>query len=76
MARVRLAVFTQVGTGMRDLAVWVVVLLIQSIPYCASLLMSLVSALPSISGKFLGHAKNMNEMAHAVLEAEESAVRN
>ncbi|MGH8415156.1 MAG: glycosyltransferase, partial [Gammaproteobacteria bacterium] len=38
------AVFSQVDTGMRDLTVWVVVLLIQSIPYCASLLMALISA--------------------------------
>ena len=71
-----LAVFTQVGTGMRDLTVWVIVLLIQSIPYCASLLLALLSAQPSLPAKIIGHAENMDVLAQSVLDAENLEIRN
>ncbi|MGH8283327.1 MAG: glycosyltransferase, partial [Gammaproteobacteria bacterium] len=70
------AVFTQISTGMRDLTVWVVVLLIQSIPYCASLLMALISALPFLNAKIIGRAENMNATAQAVLQTEILDARN
>jgi hypothetical protein len=41
--------------GSPDLSVWVIVLLIQSIPYAASVLVSLVSAL-DLPGAWLGEA--------------------
>jgi len=38
-----------------DLHLWVIVLLVQAIPYAASLLMSLISAFPHLSAGFIGH---------------------
>jgi exo-beta-1,3-glucanase (GH17 family)/cellulose synthase/poly-beta-1,6-N-acetylglucosamine synthase-like glycosyltransferase len=61
------AVYAEVGTVMQDLAVWVAVLLIQSIPYFAALLLSLVSALPQLSSGLIGSAEEMDALAHVVL---------
>jgi exo-beta-1,3-glucanase (GH17 family)/cellulose synthase/poly-beta-1,6-N-acetylglucosamine synthase-like glycosyltransferase len=63
-----LATFINVDTGMQDLAVWVVVMLIQSIPYLATLLMSLVSAHPRLPARLIGHADEMDALAHIVLD--------
>jgi exo-beta-1,3-glucanase (GH17 family)/cellulose synthase/poly-beta-1,6-N-acetylglucosamine synthase-like glycosyltransferase len=38
-----------------DLRLWVIVLLVQAIPYAASLLMSLISSFPHLSAGFIGH---------------------
>ena len=62
-----LAVYVEVGTEMRDLGVWVVVLLIQSIPYFAALVLSLVSALPKLPSGLIGSAEEMDSLAHVVL---------
>ena len=70
------AVFTEVGTGMRDLMVWVLVLLIQSIPYCASLLLAVLSALPSLPASIIGRAEDMDVLAKSVLDAESLEIRN
>ena len=64
------AVFTEVGTATRDLSVWVVVLLTQSIPYCASVIVALLSALPAAPTGIIGRAADMDAVAHAVLKAE------
>ncbi len=71
-----LAVFTQVGTGMRDLMLWVTVLLIQSIPYCASLVLALLSAMPFLPASIIDRAEDMDELAQSVLEAESLEIRN
>ncbi|MDE2091769.1 MAG: glycosyltransferase, partial [Gammaproteobacteria bacterium] len=71
-----LAVFTQIASGMRDLTLWVIVLLIQSVPYCASLLLALLSALPSLPARIIGRAENMDVLAQSVLEAESLELRN
>jgi exo-beta-1,3-glucanase (GH17 family)/cellulose synthase/poly-beta-1,6-N-acetylglucosamine synthase-like glycosyltransferase len=39
-----------------DLYLWVIVLLVQAIPYSSALLMSLISAFPRLSAGFIGHA--------------------
>jgi hypothetical protein len=39
-----------------DLRLWVVVLLVQAIPYASSLLMSVISAFPNLSAGLIGHA--------------------
>ena len=62
------AVYLDVDTGMRDLSVWIAVLLIQSIPYVATLLMSLVSAYPRLPARFVGRADEMDALAHVVLD--------
>jgi len=63
-----LAVSMTVATGMSDLSVWVVVLLIQSIPYFATLLVSLVSAFPGLPARLIGRAEDMDALAHVVLD--------
>lgn len=60
-------VYAEVGTVMEDLGVWVAVLLIQSIPYFASLLLSLISAFPALPAGLIGRAEDMDELAHVVL---------
>ncbi|MGA9852971.1 MAG: glycosyltransferase [Gammaproteobacteria bacterium] len=63
-------VYTQVGLAIQNISVWVVVLLIQSIPYCASLVVALISALPGLPAEIIGHAEDMDSMAQSVLQTE------
>ncbi len=37
-----------------DLNLWIFVLMVQSLPYCAALMISIISGLPGISARFLG----------------------
>ena len=37
-----------------DLQVWIIMLVVQSIPYAAALLTSIISGFPSISAKWIG----------------------
>ena len=53
---------------MRDFGVWVIVLLIQSVPYFAALLVSLISAFPQLPADWIGRAEDMDDLAHVVLE--------
>lgn len=55
-----------------DVSLWVAVLLIQAIPYAASLLMSLVSAL-SLPARWLGRPPQGNALAGARFRASDSA---
>ena len=66
-------VYTEVGTVMQDLGVWVAVLLIQSVPYFASLLLSVVSALPTLPASLIGRAEDMDALAHVVLRSEHNS---
>jgi exo-beta-1,3-glucanase (GH17 family)/cellulose synthase/poly-beta-1,6-N-acetylglucosamine synthase-like glycosyltransferase len=66
------AVYLEVGTVMLDLKVWVAVLLIQSIPYFAALLVSLVSAFPKLPARYVGRAEDMDALAHVVLDPREA----
>ncbi|MDE1886944.1 MAG: beta-(1-3)-glucosyl transferase, partial [Gammaproteobacteria bacterium] len=68
-------VYTRVGLAIQNISVWVVVLLIQSVPYCASLALALISASPSLPAKVIGRAENMDVLAHAVLKVESSEPR-
>jgi hypothetical protein len=52
--------------------VWVAVLLIQSIPYFAALLVSLVSAFPKLPARYVGRAEDMDALAHVVLDPREA----
>ena len=62
------ATYIAVGTVMRDLGVWVVVLLIQSIPYLATLIVSFISAQPKLPADYIGRAEDMDALAHVVLD--------
>ncbi|HET7396068.1 MAG TPA: glycosyltransferase [Gammaproteobacteria bacterium] len=66
------SVYTTVGTATRDLSIWIVVLLIQSIPYCATLIMALLSALPGLPARLIGNIETMDNVAHTVLDEEDS----
>ena len=66
-------VSAQVDTGMRDLSVWVVVLLVQSVPYLATLILSLASAWPRLPASWIGRAEEMDALAHVVLDTKEAA---
>jgi hypothetical protein len=63
-----LAVYLDVPDDMRDVAVWIAVLLIQSIPYFAALVVSMISAFPGMPAKYIGHAEDMDALAHVVLD--------
>ncbi len=41
------------GTGMLDLLLWIIVLLVQSVPYFASLLVSVISAFPRLPARLM-----------------------
>lgn len=53
------SVVTHLDTETLDLAVWVVVLLLQAIPYMASLLTAVISAFPRLPASLIGTAKTM-----------------
>jgi hypothetical protein len=62
------AVYYTVGTVMTDLTVWIVVLLIQSIPYTATLIVAVISAFPGMPARYVGKAEEMDALAHVVLD--------
>ncbi|HSN17934.1 MAG TPA: glycosyltransferase [Gammaproteobacteria bacterium] len=62
-----LAVYLDVANDLRDVSVWIAVLLIQSIPYFATLLVALISASP-FPARWIGKAEDMDALAHIVLD--------
>ena len=56
------------GTETLDLLVWAIMLLIQAIPYAATLLMAIISALPGLPASWIGETGSMQQVARAVLE--------
>ncbi|HEX6549253.1 MAG TPA: glycosyltransferase [Gammaproteobacteria bacterium] len=65
------SVYAVAGTSTRDLSIWIVVLLIQSVPYCATLIMALLSAWPRLPAKLIGNIDTMDNVAHTVLDADQ-----
>ncbi|HKT31184.1 MAG TPA: glycosyltransferase [Gammaproteobacteria bacterium] len=63
-------VYTHVGLAIQNISVWVVVLLIQSTPYCASLILALISALPTLPARLIGRSEDMDVLAQTVLKTE------
>ena len=47
------AIIVSIGTDTLDLLLWVIVLLVQSLPYMAALAMSIISAYPKLSAKLI-----------------------
>ena len=45
------------GTETLDMLMWIIVLLVQSIPYCCALIVSIVSAFPQLPSRWVGNAK-------------------
>ncbi|MDT8386773.1 MAG: glycosyltransferase [Thiogranum sp.] len=56
------------GTETLDLLVWAIMLLIQAIPYAASLIMSVISALPGLPASWIGETGSMQQVARNVLQ--------
>ncbi|MBU6421723.1 MAG: glycosyltransferase [Gammaproteobacteria bacterium] len=63
-------VYSEVGLAIQNISVWVVVLLIQSTPYCASLILALISAWPGLPAKLIGRSEDMDVLAQTVLKTE------
>jgi hypothetical protein len=54
--------------AMLDVRVWTAVLLVQSVPYLASLLVSLISALPRLPASLVGTMTEMRNAPAAAVE--------
>ena len=50
------ALFWLHGTETLDMLMWIIVLLVQSIPYCCALIVSTVSAFPQLPSRWVGNA--------------------
>lgn len=57
----------QFGTETLDMLVWAIMLLMQSVPYACSLLLSLISALPRLPAGLIGKSDSMKEVAQQLL---------
>ena len=69
-------VYSEVGLAIQNISVWVVVLLIQSTPYCASLILALISALPALPSKLIGRSEDMDALARNMLQTQGADIRN
>ena len=56
------------GTETLDLLVWAIMLLIQAIPYAATLVIAIISALPDLPASWIGETGSMQQVARNVLE--------
>jgi exo-beta-1,3-glucanase (GH17 family)/cellulose synthase/poly-beta-1,6-N-acetylglucosamine synthase-like glycosyltransferase len=56
------------GTETLDLLMWAIMLLLQAVPYAASLIVSLVSAMPDLPARWIGETGSMQDVARHVLE--------
>jgi len=61
------AIIGQFGTETLDLLAWAIMLLMQSIPYACSLLLSLISALPKLPAGLIGQSDSMRDAAQQLL---------
>ncbi|HQN41095.1 MAG TPA: hypothetical protein PK724_03155, partial [Pseudomonadales bacterium] len=61
------AIISQFGTETLDLLAWAIMLLMQSIPYACSLLLSLISALPKLPAGLIGQSDSMRDAAQQLL---------
>ncbi len=56
------------GTETLDLLMWAVMLLLQSTPYFAAVVVSIISALPRLPARWIGETGSMSEAARTLLE--------
>jgi hypothetical protein len=62
------ALIAAFGTETLDLLVWAVMLLIQATPYAATLIVSIISALPKLPGTWIGEIGSMQQAAKTLLD--------
>ncbi len=65
------AIIYSFGTETLDLLMWAVMLLLQSVPYAAALIVSIISAFPRLPARWIGETGSMQQMARAVLDPPE-----
>jgi exo-beta-1,3-glucanase (GH17 family)/cellulose synthase/poly-beta-1,6-N-acetylglucosamine synthase-like glycosyltransferase len=62
------SIITTFGTETLDLLMWSVMLLLQSVPYAAAVIVSIVSAMPNLSASWIGETGSMQQVARTVLD--------
>ena len=62
------SIITTFGTETLDLLMWSVMLLLQSVPYAAAVIVSIVSAMPNLSAGWIGETGSMQQVARTVLD--------
>jgi exo-beta-1,3-glucanase (GH17 family)/cellulose synthase/poly-beta-1,6-N-acetylglucosamine synthase-like glycosyltransferase len=63
------AIIEAFGTETLDLLMWSIMLLLQSVPYAASVIVSIISALPVLPAGWIGETGSMQQAAYHVLDA-------
>ncbi|MGD8573394.1 MAG: glycosyltransferase family 2 protein [Gammaproteobacteria bacterium] len=53
----------------REMAIWKIMLVIQAVPYLASVVMSLISALPDLPARWIGRPGSLKQASEAVLHS-------
>jgi len=64
------AVYYQLSLDNLDTLLWFIALLVQSIPYLAALIMSIISALPNLNSKIIIHAENLSAIKQTPVNLE------
>ena len=63
-----LGIIVTFGTESLDLLMWTIMLLLQATPYAASVIVSIISALPGLPASWIGETGSMQEAAHNLLD--------
>lgn len=63
------AIIEAFGTETLDLLMWSIMLLLQSVPYAASVIVSIISALPALPAGWIGETGSMQQAAYRVLDS-------
>ncbi len=61
------SIINSFGTETLDLLMWAVMLLLQSVPYLAALIVSIISAFPKLPSTWIGETGSMSEAARTLL---------
>jgi len=62
------AIINTFGTETLDLLMWSIMLLLQSVPYAAAVIVSITSAVPDLPASWIGETGSMQQVARNVLE--------
>ena len=62
------SIIVSFGTETLDLLMWSIMLLLQSVPYAAAVLVSIISAAPALPARWIGETGSMQQVAREVLD--------
>ena len=62
------AIINAFGTETLDLLIWSIMLLFQSVPYAAAVIVSIISAVPALPAGWIGETGSMQQVARSVLD--------